>query len=421
MRGDAAARQLLPQDLLYSVRSRGVAEDRLQIVGALTGIVVAPGEPGAVDAAFADPAIRVVTLTVTEKGYCLGDDGWSLDRSLPAVRADLDRPLSARTAIGLLARGLDRRRECGGAPLTIISCDNLAENGRRLRGALRDYLEAVFPRTLDWMEAAVRFPCSMVDRIVPAMTDQGRERQAARLGLWDAAPLATEPFCQWFLEDEVAGDLPDWQGAGVQLVRDVRPFEAIKLRLLNAAHSAIAYCGLLAGEETVAQVMARPPLRRFIGRLMTVELEPALSAPPGFDLAGYRDALLERFANPHLEHRCAQIAMDGTEKIRQRWLPTLRRLPEDSLLQRALAAWCWYVLETDLELQDPRRERLLSLRASERPLAARLENLLDCLGLDPAADPLAGRRLAQLQGHCEHIARRGILGLVADPGTTTDA
>lgn len=414
MRSDSAARQLRPQDLLYTVWSRGLEEDRLQVVGSLTGVIVAPEEPEALDAAFADPGIRIVTLTVTEKGYCLADDGWSLDTGLPAVRRDLDEPLTAQTAIGMLARGLARRFEAGGEPLTVISCDNLAENGTRLARVLRQFTEATYPGILDWLDASVRFPCSMVDRIVPAMTSAGREQQAERLGLWDEAAVATEPFSQWIIEDDFATGAPDWRAAGAQFVDDIRPFEAIKLRLLNAAHSAIAYIGLLADRQTVADVMSQPRLRRFIERLMATELAPALGTPAGFDLDAYRESLLRRFANPHLRHRCAQIAMDGTEKIRQRWLPTLRQLPADSLLLRALAAWCYYVLCTGREIDDPRAEQLLALRGDDQPLAARLQALLTCLGLSPDDEAQLLPRVERLGSHCELLARGGVSALLAE-------
>ncbi len=413
MRGDSVARQLRPQDLLYSVWSRGADEDQLRVIGALTSVIVAPDEPAALNAAFTDPGIRIVTLTVTEKGYCL--DGDALDTELPAVRADLAAPDAASTTIGILARGLAARHASGGAPLTVISCDNLAENGSRLARALRSYAAIAYPHLLDWLDSSVRFPCSMVDRIVPAMDEAGRERQEQRLGLRDEAAVATEPFTQWIVENDFAAGAPDWAAAGVRLVADIRPYEAIKLRLLNAAHSAIAYTGLLAGLETVADVMTDIRLRDFIERLMRDELAPALAAPPGFDLDAYREQLLQRFANPHLHHRCAQIAMDGTEKIRQRWLPTLASLPADSLLLRALAAWCHYVLCTDLALEDPRSATLLQLRNSDAPLASRLADLLACLGLPAGYEP---ERQALLLYYCQSLSADGPDALLATPKFT---
>lgn len=415
MRGDSVARQLLPQDLLYSVWSRGAGEDQLRVVGALTQVLVAPEAAGELDAAFANPDIRVVTLTVTEKGYCLAGDGWQLDRTLAAVRADLDDPQHARTAIGVLARGLARRCASAAGPLTVLSCDNLAENGARLSQVLRQYLALAFPETLPWLDQQVRFPSSMVDRIVPAMTAAGRDEQAQRLGCRDEAAVTTEPFCQWIIEDNFAAAVPDWQAAGARLVTDIRPYETIKLRLLNASHSAIAYTGLLAGHETVADVMNDVPLRRYITALMEDELAAALDAPAGFDLEDYRESLLQRFANPYLHHRCAQIAMDGTEKIRQRWLPTLRTHPGSPLLLRALAAWCCYVLDTGLAIDDPRRPELLALRESASPLRERLVKLLAVVGVTRACDRHWADWLTILQHCCETYAAGGTAALLT-PG-----
>ena len=357
MRSDAVERQLQAQGGLYSVLSEDGSQRRLQVVGALRRVLVAPRDVEELNQVFADPAIQIVTLTVTEKGYCLGPGGWSLDRDLPAVRRDLADPQQAATAIGVLARGLWHRFNCGGEPLTLISCDNLGENSARLRAALVDYLESTWPEMLPWLQRAVTFPCSMVDRIVPAMTTEGLHRQAGELGAEDAGAVATEPFSQWIIEDEFAAGRPDWTAVGVQLVAAIGPYEEIKLRLLNASHSAIAYLGLLAGRETVADVMADPALASFVRLLMSRDLMPALDVPADFDLGAYRDQLLVRFANPCLRHRCAQIAMDGTEKIPQRWLPTLRTQAGDSLLLRALAAWCYCVVATELPLDDPRLDK----------------------------------------------------------------
>ena len=387
MRSDQVAQQLRPQDQLYSVWSRGLTEDRLQIVGVHTQVLVASKDREALDAALADPCIRVVTLTITEKGYCLADDG-RLDIAGAAISTDLADPQHAQSAIGVLARGLARRYEQGGAPATVISCDNLSENGAVLRSALHQYIEKAFPHMLVWFDDKVRFPCSMVDRIVPAMNETGLREQAARLYCEDKSAIATEPFSQWIIERNFATEVPDWTSVGVQFVDDIRPYEAIKLRVLNAAHSVIACCGLLAGRETVADVMTDPILRPFIERLMTDELGPALDVPLGFDLDAYREQLLLRFANPHLHHRCAQIATDSSEKIPQRWLATLRALPEDSLMLRALAAWCYLVLVTEIALDDPRETALLTLRQSSDPLGYRIGGLLGCLGLTVTEEPL---------------------------------
>ena len=406
MRSDRMARQLAPQDGLYSVLSEDQHGQQLQVIGAIQRVLAAPGESEALDELFADPSIRVVTLTITEKGYCLGEDGWSLDRSLLQVQQDLAHPNRASTAIGVLARGLVQRHRSGGAPLTIISCDNVGENSARLRAGLLQYLEATFPDIIPWLEEDVAFPCSMVDRIVPAMSEEGLERQAELIGLRDEGAVATEPFSQWIIEEHVATQVPDWAAVGVQFVADIRPYEEIKLRLLNASHSAIAISGLLAGKATVADVMANPVLAKQIVDLMTKELIPALNAPPGFDLFGYRDQLLERFTNPCLQHHCAQIATDSTEKIRQRWLATLQEQKGDSGLLQELARWCYFVLGTELTINDPRAEALLGLRSNKEQTVGSIQRALECAGISAGGRVLTEDRLDLLVSHVSKMALR---------------
>lgn len=416
LRSPDVSRQLTPQDGLYSVWSEDGDGRELRVVGAVQKVLVAREELAAVVAALADPAIRIVTLTITEKGYALAADGRSLDVVDVQVARDLQHPAQPASAVGVLALGLQARQEAGGAPLTVISCDNLSENSTRLRGLLREYLALTFPGVLPWLERAVTFPCSMVDRIVPAMTSEQGDRQARALGCIDEGAVSTEPFSQWIIEDDFASARPDWDAVGVQLVRDILPYENIKLRLLNASHSAIAYCGLLAGRETVDAVMADPGLRQFVTQLMTEDLMPALQAPPGFDLAAYRDALLVRFSNPCLGHRCAQIAMDGSEKISQRWLPSLQ-VAASSRLRRALAAWCYFVLCTDYPIDDPRGEQLEALRHAEGPLAECLSAVLACARIDSASVADYDGLLRELERDIATLARQGIAVLVADGGS----
>jgi fructuronate reductase len=349
-----------------------------------------------VDQLLADPAIRVITLTITEKGYCLGADGWSLDRELPQLQRDLEAPDRAVTAIGVLARGLALRHRQNRAALTLISCDNLGENSARLRAVLLEYLQATYPHVIPWLQADVAFPCSMVDRIVPAMTDEGVSSQSLLLGAHDEGAVATEPFSQWIIEHHCATALPDWAAAGALFVDNIRAYEEMKLRLLNASHSAIALAGQLSGCETVADVLSDKVLGGFVAALMSEELAPAVLPPANFDLARYQHDLLERFANPHLKHRCAQIATDSSEKIRQRWLTTLRAQAEDSRLLRALACWCYLVLRSELPVSDPRSAQLMIQRNSKASIADRLCAVLHCAGIDYADGWLGEARFQRL-------------------------
>ena len=415
LRSDHVARQLNPQGGLYTLCCEDGQSRQQRLIAAVQRVIVAPRDPAALTATIADPAIKVITLTITEKGYCLGADGWALDTDSEAIRYDLVHPDAATSAIGILARGLQQREANGGAPLSIISCDNLSENGRRLQRVLADFVERSTPRLLPWLDRSVRFPCSVVDRIVPASNEESLERQASLLGLRDEAAVFTEPFTQWVIEDDFANDVPDWAGAGAQLVRDIRGYETVKLRVLNATHSAIAYTGQLCGKETVAEVMADRGLRRAVESLMKTELVSTVEAPPGFQLEDYCDQLLIRFDNPQLRHRCAQIAMDGSEKIRQRWLPALDRLPDTSRLLKFFTLWCFLVLETEQPLQDPRQKALLTLRASKDSLPERLEQLLGCLGLAPSLDSRWQRRQQQIVEGFASIEQDGVRRSLEQP------
>lgn len=411
MRSDRVARQLRPQDCLYSVLAEDGQQQSLRVVGVIREVLLATRELEAVCQAIANPRTRLVTLTITEKGYCSAADGRSLDREHPQVRADLEQAQQPGTAIGVLALGLERRRLQCGEPLTLISCDNLSANGRVLASVLRDYAEQAFPDLPAWLDQCTRYPCSMVDRIVPAATPQQQAAQSAELGLEDHAAIATECFSQWIIEDDFCSERPAWEAAGVQFVDDILPYERIKLGLLNAAHSAIAYAGLLAGKETVDQVVADSELGDFVRRLMTRALMPALEVPAGFDLDAYAEQLLLRFANPALRHRCAQIAMDGSEKISQRWLPVLQQQAPPAELLQALACWCAYVLDSELEVSDPRAGDLLALRESRAP--DRLQQALAQARVTPESVPGYEHLRAQLEQNINKIKQSGVRALLA--------
>ena len=411
LRSASIARQLNPQQGLYSVWSEDGEGRALRVIGALQKVLVASEEMASVITALADPATRIVTLTITEKGYNLAADGESLDRDDPQIAADLADPEHPRSAIGVLALGLRARLDNGGAPLTILSCDNLSENSKVLHLLLRDYLEETFAGVLPWLACSVTFPCSMVDRIVPATTPEQKERQAMALGLRDDGAVSTEPFIQWIIEDNFAAGRPAWDQVGVQFVRNILPYENIKLRLLNASHSAIAYCGLLAGKDTVDAVMADPRLRAYVEALMAQDLMPVLDVPRGFDLGAYRDDLLARFSNPCLAHRCAQIAMDGSEKISQRWLPTLKASAAPHLRQ-ALAAWCYFVLFTDLAINDPRSARLLELRQSDAPVPERLAQVLACARVDADSMRDFAGLYAEVERNVDRLSREGVYAIL---------
>ena len=379
LRSGAVRDRLAPQDGLYTVVTRGAGPERLRVVGCLKEVLVAPEDPAAVVRRIADPEVTIVSLTVTEKGYCHDPATGRLDAGHPDMRHDLEQPERPRSAVGMLVAGLDQRRRLGGPPPTVLCCDNLPHNGRTLGGvALAFAALRGDPRLDRWLEAEVAFPCTMVDRIVPATTDDDIAAVAAGLGLHDAAPVVAEPFRQWVIEDHFTAPRPAWEEVGAELVADVGPYEEMKLRLLNGSHSALAYLGFLAGFEHVFEVMRAPEFVEFVRRMMALEVAPTVHVPT--DLEAYQARLLERFANPAIRHRTAQIAMDGSQKLPQRLLGPIR----DQLraggpirhLALAVAGWIRYAAGRDeqgreIAVADPLAERFAALgaRAGADPAA----------------------------------------------------
>lgn len=332
LRSATVAGQLNPQDGLYTVAERSAEATRLRVIGAVREVLTA-AEQARAAALLAAPATRIVSFTITEKGY--GED--SVHR--------------------LLAAGLRQRREAGLPGLTLLSCDNLAENGRQLERLLLGYLDGQDAGLAAWTARECAFPSSMVDRIVPATTAGDLAEIERQLGLRDEGAVVTEPFSQWVIEDRFAGPRPRWETAGAQLVGEVAPYETAKLRMLNGAHSALAYLGIERGHTYVHEAIADPQLRQLVERLMRQEAAASFAPAEGQDLAGYADALLARFANPALQHRLAQIAADGSQKIPNRWIPVLaahrRRGERCPAVLAALGAWVRYVRGEHGSVDDP--------------------------------------------------------------------
>ncbi|MBZ9935224.1 mannitol dehydrogenase family protein [Mesorhizobium sp. BR1-1-16] len=332
---------LAPQDGLYTLAVRADDREELIVIGALLRLFVAPEDPAVLLDVMVDPAVRIVTLTVTEKAYLRNATG-DLDADHPDIRADLAAPASPRTAHGFIVEALARRRAAGTPAFTVLSCDNLPNNGVTTRRVMAQFAALRDPELGCFVAEEVAFPSSMVDRIVPATTDADRARVSAALGLTDAWPVPTEPFMQWVVEDHFPAGRPDWERFGVTMVEDVTPYEEMKLRLLNGAHSSIAYLGQLLGHETVADAFADPAIRRFVDGIWQ-DFIATLPADAGLDTADYIERLASRFANTALRHRTAQIANDGSQKLPQRIVAaTLDRMDEGLGVDRsafALATW----------------------------------------------------------------------------------
>jgi fructuronate reductase len=325
-RNEQIVRQLAAQDLLFSVTSLAAAESRTSVVGALAGVRHAASDPAAVVALLADPAIKVVTLTVTEKAYQLDPATGRLSAD-EALNVDLTTDRAPATVPGLLVRGLLARAAADAGPIALVSCDNLPSNGARLRGLVTEalaYPGAVVPAAgAEWIHRHVTFPATMVDRIVPASTPETLAAAERALGVADLAAVAAEPFRQWVIQDDFPSGRPAWERAGVVMTDDVAAWERLKLRTLNGVHSTLAYLGALAGCETIADALALPGMRALATRLIAEDIGPSFRPPEGVSVDGYGESVLDRFANPAIAYRTLQVAMDGTQKLPQRVLHTI--------------------------------------------------------------------------------------------------
>ncbi|MFO1061209.1 MAG: mannitol dehydrogenase family protein [Dongiaceae bacterium] len=414
---------LAPQDFLYTLAVRSGGGTALRVVGALLDVLDAATQRDALLAAMADPRIRLVSLTVTEKGYCHDPATGALDPAHPDVLHDLANPGAPVSAPGLIVRALALRRAAGAAPFTVLCCDNLPANGETTARVVAGFAALDDAALAAWISGNVAFPSTMVDRIVPATTEADRAMVREATGLADAWPVMTEPFSQWVIEDRFPAGRPHFERAGAQLVADVRPYELMKLRMLNGSHSMLAYLGYLAGHEHVSEAIADPHLRRFIHDFMTEEAMPTLPAGLG-DLAAYREALLQRFANPALRHRTWQIAMDGSQKLPQRLLGTIRdRLARGLPVARAtlgVAAWMRYVMGVDeqgrpIDVRDPLAERLrrICAAAGDAPEAL-VDGLLQVAPVFGDDLPRNAPFRAAVAGHLGALLRRGALATVRD-------
>ena len=399
LKSPTAREALVPQGCLYTSLERGPDGDVPRQVTAINDVLVAPEDPKAVLDVMTQSEIRIVSLTVTEKGYCHNPRNGSLQTDHPDVAHDIATSDAPRTALGFLVLALSRRREAGIPPFTVLCCDNLPANGamlRRLVTALADQRETAGTSEglADWIATHVTFPSTMVDRITPATTTKDLVDFAAISGLHDSALVIHEPFRQWVIEDDFPQGRPSWHLAGAQMVADVEQHELMKLRCLNGTHSALAYLGYLAGHETIADAVAAPTFAAFCERLWYEEILPTVAEPEGEDLRAYCAALLARYRNPAIRHRTWQIAMDGSQKLPQRILGTLRDNLESRCIPKGLclviAGWMRYVAGTDeagqaIDVRDPMADQLKMAASSADPVTALL-SIKVIFGSDLAAN-----------------------------------
>ncbi|HXC55058.1 MAG TPA: mannitol dehydrogenase family protein [Rhizomicrobium sp.] len=334
-------RALERQDGLFSLVERDAEGETRSMIGSIVRVIDASVSTSQLLEAIAQPRIRIVSITVSQAGYHLDPASKKLAFDTAAIRHDIANPRAPRTMPGVLVEALRQRRDVGLPAFTALSCDNIQQNGRVLRDAVVALAEQSDAGLASWIAAHARFPSSMVDRITPVPTRQQIDAFSAATGIADDAVVFSERFRQWVIEDDFASGRPDWSKVDAQFVSDVAPYEAMKLRLLNASHLAIAGLGALLGHETVEQTMRDDAVRRYMRRLMDEEIGPLLAPVPGIDLARYKAALIARFANPAIRDTVRRINSDAPINLLLEPLrDALAAQAPISLLALALAAWC---------------------------------------------------------------------------------
>jgi mannitol 2-dehydrogenase len=413
---DRAMRDALAeQDYLYTLVELGDdTGNAVQVVGAISGMLLAEDSPQALIDKLADPAIRIVSLTITEGGYCMDDSSGEFLTELPDIQHDLAHPEAPRSVFGFLCAALARRRAAGTPAFTLMSCDNLPHNGAVTRKALLSFANLADPELAAWIQANVSFPNAMVDRITPMTSDAHRQQLAERHGIEDAWPVVCEPFAQWVLEDKFVNGRPAWEKVGVQFTDDVTPYEEMKIKLLNGGHMALTYLGFLKGYRFVHEAMNDPLLRRYVRAFMDLDVTPQLAPVPGIDLKFYKDTLIERFCNQAIADQLERICSDGSSKLPKFIVPTLNRLLEDgAALERGalvVAAWALYLKGVDengeqYRIVDPRAEHCQALIDDDQQLTARVLGEETIFGNALAASPAF---VAAFERNLESLRSQGV-------------
>ena len=362
MRSPNMRDKLAPQDYLYTQATLGQTTTDYRVIGSIQKILVAPENPQTIIDVVANNQTQLVTTTITEKGYCLSNGKIDLDH--PDFTKEIESLKQPKTIYGYLAAAFVKRFAAQGMPLTILCCDNIHAGGEHLRNGVQMLLEHHSPETLIWIKKNVAFSSSMVDRVTPSTSEELIEDVAQQLGLSDAAPVAAEPFTQWVIQDNFAGERPPFDRVGALFVEDIEPYESVKLRFLNAGHSMLATIGYLAGDTFVHEALQRPALAQFTEQALKLNVLPITQVPNDISGEVYIDEVLERFRNGNLPYACLQVGTDSSQKIQQRWMPSIDDALADgkdaSYLAFTLAAWVNFVskaLEND-DLNDPLRGEL---------------------------------------------------------------
>lgn len=413
---DRAVRDALAgQDYLYTLYELGDTYDtETRIIGAISDMLLAIDGVQVLIDKLASPEIRIVSLTITEGGYCIDDSNGEFMAHLPQIQHDLAHPTAPKTVFGLLCAALAKRRANATPAFTLMSCDNLPHNGAVARKALLAFAALRDADLHDWIAANVSFPNAMVDRITPMTSTAHRLQLHDEEGIDDAWPVVCEPFVQWVLEDTFVNGRPAWEKVGVQFTDDVTPYEEMKIKLLNGSHLALTYLGFLQGYRFVHETMEDPLLVQYIRAYMDLDVTPQLAAVPGIDLESYKDTLIERFSNRAIADQLARVCSDGSSKFPKFTVPTINRLILDQgNLDRAslvVAAWALYLKGEDeagntYPIPDPRSEFCQALVADDVLITQRLLEVEEIFG---TAIPQSAEFVAAFEHNLNSLRELGV-------------
>lgn len=414
-------KKLEGQDSVFNALSMSSEKKQIKQVSSITDFFVAKKDGQFVLDALSDEQIEIVSLTITEKGYHYNSDKDKLDFGNQNIIDDLANPNNPKTAVGFIVAGLSERYLNGKRPFTVLSCDNLPNNGAVVKKIVLDFAQKIEPSLGKWISEEVCFPSSMVDRITPATKDQDIINFANEYGMYDPALVVHEKFFQWVIENKFSSASPNFELAGIQIVENVELHEKMKLRCLNGTHSSLAYLGYLASCKTIAECVSHDSMVKYIQYLWEKEIIPTLETPEGENLTDYSIELLERYQNPTIEHRTWQIAMDGSQKFPQRILDTV----SDLLKQRrnfqglalAIAAWIKYITGRDLngeaiDVRDPLVNDFATIAKKSKTSEEYVESILDLSKVFPAnlRDSSAFRK--EIQKSYKLLEQYGSLGSI---------
>lgn len=407
---------LAGQDFLYTLYELGDTPDtETRIIGSISDMLLAEDDIQIVIDKLASPQIRIVSLTITEGGYCIDDSTGEFMSHLPQVRHDLAYPQAPRTVFGILCAALNKRRTTNTPAFTVMSCDNLPHNGAVARKALLAFAALQDVGLHDWIAEHVSFPNAMVDRITPMTSTSHRLKLADEKGIDDAWPVVCEPFVQWVVEDKFVDGRPAWEKVGVQFTDDVTPYEEMKIKLLNGSHLALTYLGALKGYRFVHETMNDPLFVSYIRAYMDMDVTPQLASVPGIDLEGYKDTLIERFSNQAIADQLERVCSDGSSKFPKFTVPTINRLIVDQAnLERAslvVAAWALYLQRSEGEngvaykIVDPRAEFCKELVTDRGLITQRLLGVEEIFG---SAIPQSAQFAAAFEKNLTSLKELGV-------------